>query len=665
MSPQKGIIGKDNTNGSGSTNSNFTGGSTISASEAVVGQITVFENVVSKKPFFITLDESFKRVREGASRTLIEQIRPIAQKTDRDKIKAKLPCILYSGIFSGRNDSNLKTHSGYVILDFDHIPNLSELKKTIFNEPFILACWISPSGDGLKAVARIKYPSKHRLQYKALLKHFEPFEVSPDEKNANEARVCYESYDPDILVKDECEEFDKILSEREKTEYREITVPETNEEVVYKKLKKWIENRGELFVDGNRNTFLMKLASACNRTGIGEISTVAFLSADYIRDSGFSVKELQQVVSKVYKNYSSQHNTAGFEKKEGIEIVNEKTFDATVEVKDLIRYKDVFENQEERIRNGESKGETTHFKILDRHFRWERRATTVMHGYGNHGKSAMLLQLMLLKSMYKGWKWVIFNPENAPADRFYQEISEMYLGEIFDKNNPRLPSAEERFSAMQFVDQHFFYIYPETENPTPDYILKRFMETIIKHNVDGVVIDPFNQLIHDRGRFARDDQYLEGFLNTTTRFAQNHDVVFVIVAHPNKPQKANSENKYDEPTVFDINGGAMWNNKTNNILCFNRPNYYIMPTDTWCTITSQKIKRQQLNGTCGTVNFTYNRETRRYYEIKVQTDTWDLGYNPMEEKIVNADRPDIEIIPSPIVANYYEVDKDIDDDLPF
>ena len=71
---------------------------------------------------------------------------------------------------------------------------------------------------------------------------------------------------------------------------------------------------------------------------------------------------------------------------------------------------------------------------------------------------------------------------------------------------------------MAFVNEHFFYIYPKDDAPTPDYMMKVFTETIIKYNIDGVVIDPFNQLDHDRG--GRDDIYLEKFYNKWKRFIQ-------------------------------------------------------------------------------------------------------------------------------------------------
>lgn len=243
--------------------------------------------------------------------------------------------------------------------------------------------------------------------------------------------------------------------------------------------------------------------------------------------------------------------------------------------------------------------------------------------------SSIILQLMLLKSIFCGYKWVVFNPENSPADFFYQDIAEMFAGKPFDLKHPNCATEEERNYAKDFVDKHFFYIYPKDDSPTPDYVLKRFTEVIIKHKVDGVLIDPFNQLIHERS--GRDDHYLELFLNKTKRFAQNWDIFFLICAHPNKPQYSGSSKKYDEPSIYDLAGGAMWANKSDNILCYHRPNFFIDPKDTWATFSSQKIKKQKLNGIPGKVNYSFDRIRSRFFELMgTPEEGYSRGYGALE-----------------------------------
>jgi twinkle protein len=604
--------------------------------------ITIFKDGVSKQPHYITLPDALKRIKTGRSKSLVTLIRTEPDEERRKLIKIKLPSVLFSGTFKTRNDAGLLKHSGYVILDFDHVKNAHELKKIIFEIPFILAAWISPSGDGVKAIAKIKDGKKHREHYRALLKYFEPYEINPDEKNINESRLCFESWDEDILYKESCETFYETI-EGHKYDNIEVKNRETDESIIYAKLKKWAQNKGEIFISGNRNNFLMKMASACNRTGIDKDTAFGFLAADYLHNTDFTVKELQQIIKSVYTNYATQHGIACFENtsivnKTTNEKLDEKTFDVSLPVQDLIYFSDVAENMKDRIKAGLVKGETSHFPVLDNHFRWLRQELTVIYGYGNHGKSAFCYQLMLIKSIMEGKKWVVFNPENSPADMFYQDIAETHYGMTF--NDWGKIDEKKLDESIEFVNEHFFYIFPENDLPTPEYILKRFMETIIKHGIDGVVIDPFNQLSHkNRGR--RDDQYLEDQLSDFKRFAQSHNIYFIICAHPHSPKPNQKNTKYDMPTVYDLAGGAMWNHKCDNILCYHRPNYYINPRDSWCQVASQKIKKQKINGTPGVINFYYNRINGRFYESSfeptmieeggIMTSSFSGGYNPLEK----------------------------------
>lgn len=605
--------------------------------------ITIFRNGFDLTPHYITMQQALDRIKSGKSKQIVDTLRAEPDKDSRNEIKLNLPSVVFAGKFEGRKDKTIEEHSGYVVLDFDHLDNLIELKQAIFKEPFILACWISPSGDGVKAIARIKHKDKHRGHYKSLIKHFEPLGVNPDPKNINEGRLCFESFDRELLQKDLAIEYE--LFENEKTyEAKQIILAETDEDKIYVKLKKWAENKGEVFVEGNRNNFLMKMASACNRTGISRDSAFGYLASDFLHGTTFSVRELQQILKSVYTNYANQHGVARFENSSIMnistnEILDNKTFDCDLPVKDLIYFKDVSENMKERIKKGITKGETTYFPILDNHFRWMRREVSVVHGYGNHGKSTMSFQLMLFKSVFEGKKWCIFNPENSPADYFYQDIAEMYVGKQFDKTTYNPATDEEIEKAIDFVNGHFFYIFPENDLPTPEYILKRFVETIIKHKIDGVVIDPYNQLAH-KNRTRRDDQYLEDVLADFKRFAQSHDVYFIICAHPHSPKRNGKSTVYDEPTVYELAGGAMWNNKPDNILCYNRPNFFTNPKDNWCTFSSQRIRKQKMNGIQGKVHYFYDRIKCRFYEqtkeptqINIEgfvESQFESGYNPLD-----------------------------------
>lgn len=588
--------------------------------------ITIFKNFQEvDKPFIIPISGAIDRIKDGKSRSLVEMIR--TRPDAADTLKMKLPCVLFSGEFSRRNSKSLVKHSGYMVLDFDDVKDPNTYRDNLKQYPFIYAAWISPSGTGVKALCKIKYTDKHRDHFSYLINNVF---TDLDRSGINVDRICFESYDPDVWVNEDCVEMDGLQDSRPIE--RKGTPASLDEERIYSNLKKWTERKGELFVEGNRNTFIMKMAAAMNRTGVSEESCIKFLHDDYVRqETGFPVHELEYTVARVYKSYASQHGTMVFLKEDIVsnegEIINDQAFNADVEVNDVIYLADAYDGLVSLRNNATSYGETTYFNSLDKHFRWMRTELTVLHGYGNIGKSTFASQMALLKSINEGTKWCIFSPENYPVEHFYKDLMQMYVGKSINKTHPNPMTDLEFENASEFIGKHFFNIYPKDDSPTPDLILKRFAEMIIKHKIDGVIIDPFNQLDNDWATYGRDDRYLDKVLSRFKRFAQNYNIYFVICAHPTKPAK-NKSGGYDTPTYYDLAGGAMWANKSDNIICYHRPNFFLDPRDNLCEVSSQKIKKQPTNGILGTCTLEYSRESFRFYEE---------GVSPFKKRAVNAD----------------------------
>ena len=176
--------------------------------------------------------------------------------------------------------------------------------------------------------------------------------------------------------------------------------------------------------------------------------------------------------------------------------------------------------------------------------------------------------------------------------------------------NKYRPTREAYQNAYSFVCQHFFYMYPKKNSPTFTYVLSRFLEMCIKEKVSGCCIDPWNQVDHDYGN-ANVSKYLEGKLSATTRFAQENNIAFTIVHHPHAMVKQANGN-YPCPDVYDLNDGAMWNNKMDNIIVYHRPIAQTSPSDPSCEFHSKKIKRQKTVGKKGNYAFEFSMPKRRF-----------------------------------------------------
>tara|TARA_R100000951_G_scaffold116724_1_gene130157 strand:- start:5909 stop:7786 length:1878 start_codon:yes stop_codon:yes gene_type:complete len=581
-------------------------------------KVTIFANIKeTKKPFFVTVERLLGRIRGGSSKELIKRIRSEENKEIRNQYKSLLPSALFSGTFKQRNNNSLMDHSGLICLDFDDI-DWQKKKDELKNDPYIFACWVSPSGNGLKALVRIP-TDNHKASFLALAEKYKGI----DEACKDVARVCYESYDPDIYINRESKVYEKqIVKTFEKVE---VKIPLDDSFDIYERLKTWMDNQHQYFTEGSRNVFIFRLSAACCRFGIPKDLSRLYQLRDFIDGStDFQISEFEKCVEQGYKIAGFDFGSAKFEdektiiSKQTMNVISGEILDLDEPITDVLLAENSIGEAWNIYRNGYSKSETTHFIEIDKIFRMQKGQITVLHGFGNHGKSTIMFEILLNRAWFNGEKFAIFSPEQFPAMDFYNDLVEMFVGLSISPRGYTKQMTEDQFiEAYEFVNKHFFYVYPETNSPTPEYILSKFHEMIVKKKVDGVVIDPYNQLEHDFS--LRDDQYISVFLTACKRFALKENVYFWILAHPNGRITMGKDGNFLPPHVAQLSGGMMWSNKADNILCYHRPEFVTNPKSATCVLKSQKIKRQKTCGRPGEVTMEFDIKHNRFLIN---------GYNP-------------------------------------
>ena len=146
--------------------------------------VSIFKNISdTSQPYYIKVDDALDRVKNGKSKEAVERVRATSDKELRGIAKQSLPCITFSGKFTKRTDKNLIEHSGFVILDFDHVPDVEKYKTDIFKEDFVYAVWVSPSGDGVKALVKIN------ALWIALMLVLHPMQISSSQLQQGEGVV--------------------------------------------------------------------------------------------------------------------------------------------------------------------------------------------------------------------------------------------------------------------------------------------------------------------------------------------------------------------------------------------------------------------------------------------------------------------------------------------
>lgn len=566
--------------------------------EIIDKKVAIVKGVTGVDMHEITVSQALDRIKNGKSKVTVEAIRSEIDINKRDGLKKNLPAVIWSGTFKGaRKDAHIDAYSHLIVLDIDKCG--TEEKARVMQDKYVFAAWISPSGNGVKALVKVE-TSRHRDHFRALKRRFPLIDPS----GVNPSRLCFESYDADLYLNEASEVFKDVIAENT-----------PNEKSDFDKLVVWLTNKGDAFVSGNRNQFIYKLASSCCRFGIDESDCISNISREYLgRDSDFSTQEAIQAIKSGYK--ANKFGSAQFEDNKLVDKKNKteidlSIYDRDVKSRDVIFPQDVKEKAVDIYLNGYEACEPWGVLQIDNLWKLKRGEISLLSGYGNQGKSTFLQFLMLNKSLTDGTKWGMFAPEDFPVEEYCHSLVEMAAGMRLDAGSDGLRISLPEYERLyDKVTSFFFFIYPETISPTPEYIKERFLELIIKEKISGCIIDPFNQLANDYSKTGgRDDKYLETFLSDISRFSRENHVYTIIIAHPKNP-RLEQDGSYKCPEVFDIAGGAMWNNKMDNILIYHRPNSD--PISTGCEFHSKKIRRQKIVGIKGMAGFNYDRKKRRF-----------------------------------------------------
>lgn len=575
--------------------------------------ITIFKNIYSKEAHYFTVEDALKRIAEGKSKTQVEEIRDTIDKEKASKLKMNLPSVCFSGKFTGdRKDDTIVKHSGFIVLDFDNVEDMRNRQSEIISSEYVYACWVSPSGNGLKALIKIADGKKHREHFQALQEMFPEI----DKSGINPSRVCFESYDPDIYTNVESSVFKKIKKVEKELVKEKVS---QDDETVFKKLLTWLSNRNDAFVTGERNNFIFKLACACCKFGIHEMTAESLIGNEFLSSSEFSKTECNRAIRSAYKTNRDRYASASFEKEVLIDKITRKeieidstVFDEGIRPQDVIYGIDVKDEAMKLYDKGYALVKGVGVPDIDDKFKPKRGELTVLTGIGNYGKSSWKRWYQVFRVLMYGEKFASFSPEDNPPEEYYHDLVEILLGCDCTPASAARPSRDIYEKAYDFICKHFFYVYPKTVEPTPKYIKEVFLELIVKENVDGCDIDPFNQMSNNYVGFAGRDKYLEWVLTDFARFAIMNDVYFWIINHPVKLSKGGDGN-YPCPDVFDLADGAMWNNKVDCLLVYHRPFAQTDPQNPTCEFHAKKIRRQKTVGKKGMSIFEMKFSTRRFF----------------------------------------------------
>jgi len=248
----------------------------------------------------------------------------------------------------------------------------------------------------------------------------------------------------------------------------------------------------------------------------------------------------------------------------------------------------------------------TGWDTVDEYYKVRPGEMTILTGYTGHGKSEFLDALLVNLAQEHNWCFGVCSLENLPYERHIVKLVQKFSGKpFFPDNNERMTKAE-LAQAESFVDNHFHFINPQEVNI--DSILEIASALIYRYGIKGLVIDPYNELDHNRQVGITETEYVSQFLSKVRRFARQKDIAVWVVAHPTKPNK---DHKISAPDAYDISGSANWANKADNALSVFR----IKGNEVQIHI--KKIRFKEV-GKIGVVDLKYENKSGRYSVLNLK-----------------------------------------------
>lgn len=286
-------------------------------------------------------------------------------------------------------------------------------------------------------------------------------------------------------------------------------------------------------------------------------------------------------------------------------------------------------------------GKTTGWENVDNFYTVAPGRLTVVTGIPSHGKSEFVDALLVNLADHHGDRFAIFSPEHE-KERHVEKLCEKHmLKPFFNKRFKNRGTKEELANGLVWCSRFFHFIdqSDDEKEATIDWILDRARDAVMRHGITGLVIDPYNEIEHQRPKDVMETEYISKFLSRLKKFARNHGLHVWLVAHPYKllPDK---DGKFPRPTLYSISGSANFFNKCDNGIVV-----YRLEEGNKVEIHFEKIKFKN-EGQKGKATMQYDIRTGTYKIPEGEKSyTDDNGREVRYSKMRSDDEENLEEIP--------------------
>lgn len=235
---------------------------------------------------------------------------------------------------------------------------------------------------------------------------------------------------------------------------------------------------------------------------------------------------------------------------------------------------------------------------LNPHLRFWRGEFAVITGVPSAGKSLWTLNLLCNFAREHDHRAAIASFEMRTRPFVFDILAKYHGG----------PRAE----AEKWIEDRFLFIdqdpSQDDEDMTIEWLLERAEDCVIRHGIDWLLLDPWNQIDHNPGRDT-EEGYQRKAIRQIKRFARAYGVGVFVVAHPTKDIKQR-DGSIRRPTGYDIAGSSHWVNAPDHLIVLERPDGAQQNVE-----VSVLKSRHAVGGTCGSALLRYDYREGRYRAI--------------------------------------------------
>jgi hypothetical protein len=546
--------------------------------------VSVYQNKNSVDvPINVVLTNVLNWIKLGRWAKLIQTIRETGVG------KGDLPCVTWTGVFNkgSRTENGISEFSGFAPMDFDmkdsSVDDIQAQIEELKEDPHIYAIWKSASGKGIHALMRIHSCESYRDHYRAIIKNYPRI----DEKCSNISRILFVSHDPELYINEDALEFTEVITEEVLTLTSEPTKASKTD---FRKL----ELVCNLFLNAQQGERNDKMLRAGRLLG-------GFISGGIIQEDIGRSALLGALEHRRYELGEEDYRDAIRTMENGIthgklspihEIQDEFL---KISLAEAIKEEDILkftQSEQEgldfllKYKRGEfEKGLETGYTEFDPHFKFIKKALTVVLGHGHSGKTSFALWFCIIAAKSHGWKWAIYCGENS-TESVRLILNQYNMGKRIEDATELEIERSNRWVSNKFV------ILRNEDLLEPVQVLDLMDKVRSVYSIDACLVDPFNYLkLPGKERYNSVIEAYTLFRNYCLRTGIN----LWLTAHTNT--EAQREDKM--PTAAQAEMGAMLFNKADQFICVHRTTWEDDDhtiRNNGCQVYIAKTDRDQLYG---------------------------------------------------------------------